>query len=163
MRGEDLQKLRSSVVIASIVFCILAVFHGQLNYAQPRSTDRLDELRPEWVGQYPHKGKVFFLNEPKIKDRLQQMLGQSRFEALVAGKYLEEPIDYVAGYYVLNFAANPHLMTTEEWVYIAVREHTGSMHIAIKDSQYRVMWKHSAEADIPPRLLMMLDLWDEKR
>jgi hypothetical protein len=137
-------------------------FYDHANDAQTAVTGRLNELRSQWVGQYPHKGKKFFLSESKIKDQLQQMLGQKRFEALEVGNYLEEPIDYVAGYYVLSFASNPHLMREEEWewVYIIIREHTGSAHIAIKDFEDRVQWMHSAESEIPPRILKMLDLWN---
>lgn len=148
--------LRALIFTSGIFLGAFSVFYSHVNDAMAKG--RLDELRSQWVGEYPHKGKTFFLTEPKIKDPLQQILGQNRFEALAAGKYLEEPIDYVAGYYVLSFAANPHLMRNEEWIYIIIREHTGSVHIAIKDSKDRVEWKHSAESEIPPRILNMLDL-----
>jgi hypothetical protein len=153
---------RALILSSSIYLGVFSAFYSYVNYAQSIETNRLDELRSQWVGQYPHKGETVFLNEPKVKDQLQQMLGQ-RFEALVVGKYMEEPIDYIAGYYVLSFAANPHLIREGEWIYIIIREYTGSVHIAIKDFENQVTWKHSAESDIPPRILKMLDLWDTVR
>jgi hypothetical protein len=119
----------------------------------------LDDLRSQWVGQYPHKGETFFLNEPRIKDHLQKMLGQDRFESLAAGEYLEIPIDYVEGCYILSFGANPHRIREEEWVYIIIREYTGSVHTAIKDANNHIQWKHSAESEMPVRILKMLDLY----
>jgi hypothetical protein len=147
----------------SIFLGIFCAFYGHADNAKSAVTGRLDELRSQWVGQYPHKGDTFFLNEPKIKDPLLQMLGQNRFEALETGQYLEVPIDYVEGCYVLSFGSNPHLTQNQEWIYIIIREYTGSIHIAIKDDEDRVQWMHTAESDMPSPVLKMLDLWDSIR
>ena len=154
--------LRALMVTFRVFLGILPVF-AYADHAQPALTGLLDELRSQWVGQYPHKDKVFFLNEPKIKGSLLRLLGQTRFEALENGEYLEVPIDYVAGYYVLSFGSNPHLTQNQEWIYIIIREYTGSIHIAIKDDEDRVQWMHTAESDMPPPVLKMLDLWDSIR
>lgn len=158
-----MKPFRSLTITAGIFLGIILTSHLHVGYAQSATINNLEKLRSEWVGQYPHKGKSFFLNEPRIKKPLQQFLNKDRFEALVAGNYLEEPIDYVAGYYVLSFAANLHLMQEGEWVYIIIREHTGSVHTAIKDEANRVQWKHSAESDIPLQILKMLDLSATKK
>ena len=157
-----MQPFRALIIASSIFLSIFSTLYFHGSYAQSTATSQLEELRCQWVGQYPHKGKLFFLNEPKIKKPLQQFLSRNRFDALVSGEYLESPIDYVAGYYVLSFAPNLHLMQEEEWVYIIVREHTGSVHTVIKDSGNRVQWKHSAESDIPPQILKMLGLSETK-
>lgn len=161
-RERNIWPTRALRMTSTIFFGIFLVFYCHVNYAQSTATSQLNELRCQWVGQYPHKAKKFFLNEPKIKNTLQQLLNKNRFDALVSGDYLEAPIDYVAGYYVVSFAPNLHLMQEEEWVYILIREHTGSVHVAIKDSEDRVQWKHSAESDFPFQILKMLDLPDKK-
>lgn len=158
-----MKPFHSLTITARIFLSVFLTFHLPTNYAQSTTNNNLGQLRSEWVGQYPHKGKSFFLNEPRIKKTLQEFLNKDRFASLTAGNYLESPIDYVAGYYVLSFAANLHLMQEGEWVYIIIREHTGSVHTAIKDDANRVQWKHSAEIDIPLQILKMLDLSATKK
>lgn len=145
---------------ASVLGIFLSIFLAVS--VQSETHVRLEAFRSKWVGQYPHKEGTFFLNEPKIRKITQLVLNKKQIDALASGSYLESPIDYVAGYYVLSFAANLRLMEEGGWVYVIVREHTGSMHAAIKDSNNRVEWKHSAESDLPPQILKMLDLWGKK-
>lgn len=158
-----MQSSRAPIIVFCILLSVFLAFYGRVNHAQSTTNGQLEVLRSEWVGQYPHKGKRFFLNEPKIIKTIQQILNKKRLDALISGDYLESPIDFVAGYYVLSFAANLHLLEEQDWIYIIVREHTGSVHAAIKDSKNRVQWSHSAERDFPLQILRMLDLPDAKK
>lgn len=153
MRQSHMQMSKFAVLV-----CFSLVFYCQTSHAQSGTGIQLEAFRSHWVGQYPHKGKTFFLKEPKIEKTSRLVLDKKQLDAIASGEYLESPIDYVAGYYVLSFAANPRLMEESGWIYVIVREHTGSMHVATKDSKGRVGWKHSAERDLPPQILKMLDL-----
>lgn len=128
--------------------------------AQSTTRPNLDRLISKWVGQYPHTGKSFFLNEPEIKKTLEQCLGKDRFKELNTGDYGELPIDYVDGYFVVRLLPNRRLMREEkwEWIYIVIRKHTGDVQTAIRNFEDRVEWRYSGENSVPLGILKMLDL-----
>jgi hypothetical protein len=119
----------------------------------------LRDLRGKWVGEYPSIKFQNLLKEPRIKKKIMLLLGAERYNRLLLDNhYLQSPIDYVEGHYILDYAANLHLMPKAERIYIIIREYTGSLHVAIQDDHDKVQWMHSDETDIPLKILGMLGL-----
>ncbi|MBJ6802678.1 hypothetical protein [Geomonas propionica] len=143
---------RSQFIRTILVLCsALALVQGAI----AKGND-LRDLRRSWVGEYPSTRKQNLLNEPRLKGKLKALLGEERYKQLLSDDYLQIPIDYVEGYFVLSYAANLHIMPKAEQVYIIIREHTGSLHVAIQDDRNKIQWMHSDEPEIPFKILEML-------
>lgn len=149
---------RSQFAIAAL---ILGLVLGLVpcSYAKDKA---LRDLRSKWVGEYPSKGNQNILNDPRIKEKLTPLVGTERFKHLLSGDYLMSRIDYVGGYFVLEYAANLHILPEIEHVYVIIREYTGSLHVAIQDKDDKVKWMHSNERDLPGRIQWMLGIKYER-
>ena len=125
-----------------LLITLIAIFFVSICFGMENEQSKLAKYRHAWVGKYPHDIKGLF-NLPEIKPFLINSIGEKRYKMITNptdrfNSYLEEPIDYVSGYFIMNFARS--IVDEEdrefEWIYIIIREYTGEITIVITNGYF---------------------------
>ena len=104
---------------------------------------KLDHLKT-WIGEHPTDEERDFLKLVEIAPTLRNLVGEELYGRLTNLRqepyYLNLPIDFVDGYFLLHYPPNGHFNTDADRVLIAVRSYTGDIHaVVIKDDRARAM------------------------
>jgi hypothetical protein len=143
-----------------IVFLVIIVFCLTLPVASQAQKEKLDHLKT-WIGKYPLEGRRDFLQLPEVRPTLVRLLGRKYYLRLTDLRrkpyYLITPIEYLDGYFLLEYAPNYHFNQEGDRVVILIRSRDATIHVAVNRGE-RTKWFHSGDRSVPPEIVTKFTL-----
>jgi hypothetical protein len=130
--------------------------------AAPLYPAPLRQMASDWIGQYPDHGKHHLLSDRAVAALVGKVIEPEtlrKIKGFRSGDYLEDTIDFLKGYYILNYTYNNHRNSADQTILIFIKQDLRCAHAAVierphaeegkEDAEAAIVWRHYGEAEPP--------------